>query len=75
MLDREANRALLNVYHNSIMRYQKLLETHLTEIERDYIKERLSACRAAVKALIGTESTTAWTSYRARSRQRTVEVR
>ena len=34
-----------------MMRYQKLLETHVTEVEQNYIKERLSAYRAAVKAL------------------------
>jgi hypothetical protein len=38
------------------MRFQKLLKTHLTEEEHDYIKERLSACRAAVKALIASET-------------------
>jgi hypothetical protein len=54
MADSDANRALLGAYRNGIMRYQKLLKTHVTEVERDYIKERLSACRAAVKALIGT---------------------
>jgi hypothetical protein len=52
-VDRET---LLSSYRNSIRRYQKLLKTHVTEEEHDYIKERLSACRAAVKALIGSES-------------------
>jgi hypothetical protein len=47
---------LLSAYRNSIMRYQKLLKTHGTEEEHDYIKERLSACRAAVKALIESEN-------------------
>ena len=42
-------------YRSSIIRFQKLLKTHLTEEDHDYIKERLSACRAAVKALIGSE--------------------
>ena len=49
MADGNASRALLSAYRSSIMRFQKLLKTHLTE--EDYIKERLSACRAAVKAL------------------------
>jgi hypothetical protein len=53
MVDRNV---LLSSYRSSIMRYQKLLKTHLTEEEHDYIKERLSACRAAVKALIGSET-------------------
>ena len=46
---------LLSSYRSSIIRFQKLLKTHLTEEEHDYIKERLSACRAAVKALSQTE--------------------
>jgi hypothetical protein len=50
-VNRDANRALLGAYRNSILRYQKLLNTHVAEDERDYIKERLSACAAAVKAL------------------------
>jgi hypothetical protein len=37
------------------MHFQKLLKAHPTEVERNYIKERLSACRAAIKALIGLE--------------------
>jgi hypothetical protein len=49
MVDRDT---LLSSYRRSIMRFQKLLKTHLTEEDHDYIKERISACRAAVKALI-----------------------
>jgi hypothetical protein len=52
MVDRDT---LLRSYRNSIMRFQKLLKTHLTDDDHDYIKERLSACKAAVKALVGTE--------------------
>ena len=52
MADGDTNRGLLSAYRNSIVRYQKLLKTHLTEDERNYIKERLSACHAAVKALV-----------------------
>ena len=52
-----ANRdTLLSAYRSSIMRFQKLLKTHLTDEEHDYIKERLSACRAAVNALIESET-------------------
>jgi hypothetical protein len=51
MVDRNVNRAFLRAYRNNIMRYQKLLKSHKTDFERDYIKERLSACNAAVKAL------------------------
>jgi hypothetical protein len=57
MVGRDVNRGLLSAYRSSIIRYQKLLKTHLTEIERDYIKQRLSACDAAVKALSGPEAT------------------
>ena len=53
MVDRDLDRALLSAYRNSVVRYRKLLETHKTEIERDYIKERLVACAAAIKALSG----------------------
>ena len=47
---------LLSAYRSSIMRFQRLLKTHVTEEEHDYIKERLSACKAAVKALIESET-------------------
>jgi hypothetical protein len=53
MVDGDASRALLSAYRHGIMHYQKLLKTRLTEDERDYIKQRLSACQAAVRALIG----------------------
>jgi len=56
MVDRDASVALLSAYRNGIIHFQKLLKTHLTEVECNYIKERLSACRAAVKALIGRET-------------------
>jgi hypothetical protein len=51
MADRGESRALLKAYRNSISRYQNLLRTHLTDIERNYINERLSAYRAAIEAL------------------------
>ena len=57
MVDRDANRALASAYCNCIKHYQRLLRTHLTEVEQDYIKERLSACNAALKALVGSETT------------------
>jgi hypothetical protein len=53
MVDRNT---LLSSYRSSIMRFQKLLKTHLTEEDHDYIKERLLACQAAVKALIESET-------------------
>ena len=76
MMDGDANRVLLSAYRNSIVRYQKLLKTRLTEVERNYIKERLSAYQAAIDAMMGRPSATTWeSSYRAESRQRTVELR
>ncbi len=56
MVDRDANGALLSAYRNNILRYQKLLKTYVTELERSYIKERLAACQAAVEALGGPDS-------------------
>jgi hypothetical protein len=47
---------LPSAYRGSIMRFQKLLKTHLTDEEHDYIKQRLSACKAAVKALVESET-------------------
>ncbi len=55
MVDRDTNHALLSTYRHSIVRYQKLLKTYVTDLERNYIRERLSACQAAVKALAGSE--------------------
>jgi hypothetical protein len=64
MADRNANHALISAYCNCIRHYQKLLRTHLTEVEQDYIKERLSAYNAALKALIGSEIAIWEPSYR-----------
>ncbi len=55
MADRGTDLALLIAYRNNINRYQKLLRTHLTDVERNYIKERLSAYRAAIEALCSKE--------------------
>ncbi len=53
MVDRDANRALLGAYRNNVVRYTKLLNAHLTDIERRYVMGRLSAYLAAVEALDG----------------------
>ncbi len=58
MKDRDANRALLSAYRRSIARFQNLLKTHVTDVERSYIKERLSAYQAAVQALVSPGSGT-----------------
>ena len=78
MVDRDVKAALLSAYRKNIIRYQKLLKTNLTEVERDYIKERLFACNAAVKALGEPESTAIYIwkpKYLAESHQRRVESR
>ena len=55
-MDRDIDRALAVAYRNGIIRYQKLLKTHLTDVERNFIKERLSACQAPVEALCPEET-------------------
>lgn len=51
----QANAVLLAAYRNGIRHYQELLKTHPAEFEQGYIKERLSACRAALRSLVGPE--------------------
>jgi hypothetical protein len=34
--------ARLNTYRSNIARYRRLLETNLTELEREYVQRRLS---------------------------------
>jgi len=75
MVEMDANRALLNVYRNHIIRYRKMLKTQLTVLERNYIKERLSAFQAAVNALTEPEAIWGSTSNPSESRQRTIELR
>jgi hypothetical protein len=55
MKNGDANRTLLSAYRHSIARYQTLLKTHTSDVERNYIKARLSAYQAAVHALIGSD--------------------
>ena len=47
--------ALINAYRNNIHRYHRLLRTHLTDIERQYIQARLSDHRSAIQAVLGRE--------------------
>jgi hypothetical protein len=39
----EENLARLRAHRNNIHRYRRLLRTHLTELERQYLENRLSA--------------------------------
>jgi len=43
--------ALLRTHRNNIMRYRRLLETKLTECERQFIERRLSEERSAMEKL------------------------
>ena len=47
--------ALISAYRNNIHRYNRLLQTHLTEIERQYIQTRLLDYQSALRALVGRE--------------------
>jgi hypothetical protein len=49
MIDEEL--ALLRAHRNNINRYQRLLETGLTELERQFIERRLAEERSAVQRL------------------------
>jgi hypothetical protein len=41
--------ALLRAHRNNIRRYNRLLKTNLTELERQFIEKRLSEERAAME--------------------------
>jgi 5-bromo-4-chloroindolyl phosphate hydrolysis protein len=43
--------ALCQAHRNNINRYERLLKTYLTDIERDYIQLRLSEAHAALHLL------------------------
>jgi hypothetical protein len=45
--------AHLRTHRNNISRYSRLLETNLTELEREYIEHRLSDEQLALETLIG----------------------
>ena len=47
----DAKAALMHAHRNNIRRYRRLLETHLTDAERDYIELRLSEERATAGLL------------------------
>ncbi|BAC51838.1 bsr6573 [Bradyrhizobium diazoefficiens USDA 110] len=49
MIDEEL--ALLRAHRNNIGRYQRLLKTELTEVERRFIERRLSEERSAIEKL------------------------
>ena len=47
----EENLVRLRTHHNNIHRYRRLLETHLSDLERSYIERRLQEEQAAMEAL------------------------
>jgi hypothetical protein len=44
---------LLMAHRNNIRRYHRLLQTHLTDIERSYIQTRLSEEKSALQSVDG----------------------
>ena len=47
----EENLALLRTRHKNVQRYRQLLETSLTDFEREYIGKRLSEEQLAIETL------------------------
>lgn len=47
----EETLARLRTHHKNVQRYRQLLDTHLTDFEREYIGKRLSEEQAAIELL------------------------
>lgn len=47
----EETSARLRTHHKNLQRYRQLLDTGLTDVEREYISKRLSEEEAAIEAL------------------------
>lgn len=54
----EENLALLRTHHKNVQRYRQLLETSLTDFEREYIGKRLSEEQLAIETLSAPLETT-----------------
>jgi hypothetical protein len=50
----EENLALLRTHHKNVQRYRQLLETKLTDFEREYIGKRLVEEQSAIEMLSAT---------------------
>ena len=50
----EENLALLRTRHKNVQRYRQLLETSLTDLEREFIAKRLAEEQSAVEGLAQT---------------------
>lgn len=48
----DLNDALIRSHRNNLARYRRLLATHLTELERDYINRRIAEERDALQQLL-----------------------
>ena len=53
----EETLARLRTHHKNVQRYRQLLETSLTDFEREYIGKRLSEEQAAIEELSANVST------------------
>jgi hypothetical protein len=47
----EENLALLRTHHKNVQRYRQLLETSLTDFEREYIGKRIFEEQSAIETL------------------------
>lgn len=48
----DLNDALIRSHRSNLARYRRLLATHLTELERDYINRRIAEERDALQQLL-----------------------
>jgi hypothetical protein len=51
-MDREARNALVRAHQNNINRYCRLLATHLTDVEREYVHRRIVEERLELEKLL-----------------------
>jgi hypothetical protein len=58
MIDEQLAR--LRTYHNNIARYRRLLRTHLTDYEREFIERRMAEERSVFESLTGGAFLIAW---------------
>jgi hypothetical protein len=68
-MDREARNALIRAHQNNVNRYCRLLATHLTDVEREYLHKRIveeqkqlekllkppRPCKSSTKAILAAE--------------------
>lgn len=59
----ESRMALIKAHHSNIQRYQRLLRTRLTDVERRYIGSRLIEEMSAMQAVALPQSNSGQTAY------------